>query len=97
MKNLIKIVALVLLLNIAAKATAGNKNGSNPAPANENGSNNDSTVGIKSNIVIFKIISTPPIPINNSNGSLRKAGKMARTSNSHTSINTILNKGKGIS
>ncbi len=36
MKNLIKIVALVLLLNIAAKATAGNKNGSNPAPANEN-------------------------------------------------------------
>ncbi len=96
MKNLLKIFILVLFLNVTAKAMAGNKNGNNPLPSNENGGNSDSTIGIKSNIVIFKIISTPPTPINNSNGSLRKAGKAARTSYSHTSIDTILNQNKGI-
>ncbi len=41
---------------------------------------NDSTVTTKSNIVIFKMIPSPTL--NNNSGSLKKAGKVARTSNS---------------
>lgn len=40
----------------------------------------DSTVTTKSNIVIFKMIPSPTL--NNNNGSLKKAGKVARTSSS---------------
>lgn len=93
MKNLLKISLFVICLNVAARASAGVIN---PAPATESSNSHDSTIGIKSNIVIFKIVSTPVPPINNSNGSLKKAGKAARTSYSHTSIDTILYKRKGI-
>ncbi len=95
MKNLLKVFLFVVLLNIAAKATAGNNNGNNHTPATDNGDVHDSTIGIKSNIVIFKIIATPA-PATGSSGSLRKAGKAARTSNTHTSIDFILDKNKGI-
>ena len=97
MRNVFKILFLVILFNIAAKANAGNK-GVNPGVSSENSinNNNDSAIGIKSNIVIFKIISTPSSSNNNSNGSLKKAGKVARTSYSHSSIENILTKNKGI-
>lgn len=45
--------------------------------------NNDTVISINSNIVIFKMITTPSV--NNTNGSLKKAGKVARTSNSGSS------------
>ncbi len=96
MKNLLKIFLLVVLLNVAAKATAGTNSGTDPASGTDSGVSHDSTVGIKSNIVIFKIISTPTPPVNNQSGSLKKAGKAARTSCSHTSIDTLLYKRKGI-
>jgi hypothetical protein len=58
---------------------------------------NDTTVNFKSNIVIFKMIPSPAGNSANTNGSLKKAGKVARTSNSpHTSIENILYKKKGI-
>lgn len=41
---------------------------------------NDSTITTKSNIVIFKMIPAPTL--SNNNGSLKKAGKVARTSSS---------------
>ena len=64
---------------------------------------NDTSAEIKSNnnIAIFKLIPTP-IASNNTNssnnsGSLKKAGKVARTSYSHsTSIENIIYKKKGI-
>lgn len=96
MKNVLKIFLLVVLLNIAAKATAGNNGILNPGTPADNGNNHDSTIGIKSNIIIFQIITTPALPANNSNGSLKKAGKAARTSYSHTSLDSILYKNKGI-
>jgi len=53
----------------------------------------DTTINIKSNIVIFKMI---PSPVTNTSGRLKRAGKVARTSYSpHTSLENILKK-KGI-
>ncbi|MDQ3047743.1 MAG: hypothetical protein M3R27_09365 [Bacteroidota bacterium] len=50
----------------------------------------DSTASIKSNIVIFKMITSPSNSISNSNGSLKKAGKVARTSsNPHSYIKPL--------
>lgn len=97
MNNFFKISIFVLLLNIAAKANAAN-NGTNNNVASENNSitNSDSTTGVKSNIIIFKIIATPSPSSSPSNGSLKKAGKVARTSYSHTSIESILMKGRSI-
>ncbi len=47
--------------------------------------NNDTTIATtKSNIVIFKMIPTPTYTNSNNGGSLKKAGKVARTSNSHS-------------
>ena len=60
---------------------------------------NDTTINLKSNIVIFKMIPSPATgnSTNTNGGSLKKAGKVARTSNSpHTSIENILYKKKGI-
>ncbi len=42
----------------------------------------DSTITTKSNIVIFKMIPSPAL--NSNNGSLKKAGKVARTSTSRS-------------
>ena len=46
--------------------------------------NNDTTVTTKSNILIFKMIPTPTYTNTNGGGSLKKAGKVARTSNSRS-------------
>ncbi len=55
----------------------------------------DSVGDIKSNVIIFKLISTPGATSNS--GSLKKAGKVARTSYSHsTSLENIIYKKKGI-
>ena len=47
------------------------------------GDNTDSTTSLKSNIVIFKMMTGAPAT---NNGSLKTAGKVARTSNSHSSV-----------
>ncbi len=95
MKNFFKVSFFALLFVVTSSASAstkGTNHGNNP-PEN----NNDSTsTNIKSNIVIFKMISTPAVPQENSNGSLKKAGKVARTSYSHTTIEKILYTKKGI-
>ena len=93
MKNLFKLFFFVILINITGSLKAANK-GTDPSTSEANGKNNDTTIGIKSNIVIFRMIATPAT--NNSNGSLKKAGKIARTSNTHSSIDTILFQKKGI-
>lgn len=59
----------------------------------------DTSTEVKSNVVIFKLIPTPITNNTNTNnsGSLKKAGKVARTSYSHsTSIENIIYKKKGI-
>ena len=73
MKNLFKLFFFVILINVTGTLKAANK-GTNPASAEGNGKNNDTTVGIKSNIVIFRMIAAPAS--NSSGGSLRKAGKV---------------------
>lgn len=50
--------------------------------------NNDTSVNIKSNIVIFKMITSPQNANTGVSGTLKKAGKVARTSNSATSLKT---------
>lgn len=62
---------------------------------------NDTSADVKSNVFIFKLIPTPVTNDNNtgnsSSGSLKSAGKVARTSYSHsTSIENIIYKKKGI-
>lgn len=91
MKSFRFFFTIILLTCIGyVKAYAGDKTG--PVPET-----NDTTINLKSNIVIFKMIPTPTTSPTNSNGSLKKAGKVARTSNSpHTSIEYILYKKKGI-
>ena len=97
MKNIFKIFLFVILLNIAATAKAGNNVIVTDITNEIETKSNDTVSGIKSNILIFKIISTPaPAPVNNTNGGLKNAGKVARTSYSHSSIESILIKSKGI-
>ncbi|MGZ4055356.1 MAG: hypothetical protein ACXVPU_04455 [Bacteroidia bacterium] len=79
MKNMYKVILLGLFtitVNFGHAASNGGLN--KPSPKN-----NDSIVGSRSNIVIFKMITTPA-PANTNNGSLKKAGKVARTSTSHS-------------
>lgn len=95
MKNLFKLFFFVILINVTGSLKAANK-GTDPSASEGNGKNNDTTVDIKSNIVIFRMIASPTNNSNNSNGSLKKAGKVARTSNTHSSIETILFQKKGI-
>ncbi len=55
----------------------------------------DSVGDVKNNVVVFKLISTPTT--NSNSGSLKNAGKVARTSYSHsTSLENIIYKKKGI-
>ncbi len=71
-----KLVLTSLFLTIASAGYSKNTGDLNkPIPKGS-----DSIVTTKSNIVIFKIIPSPGL--NNNNGSLKKAGKVARTSNS---------------
>lgn len=93
MKNLFKLFFFIILINVTGTLKAANK-GTTPVLADGNGKNNDTTLGIKSNIVIFRMIAAPET--NGTNGSLRKAGKVARTSNSHSSIDAVLFQKKGI-
>lgn len=78
MKNTYKALFLGLFTFVVSHGFSNTTGGSNkPTPKN-----NDSIVNFNSNIVIFKMIATPP-PSNSNSGSLKKAGKVARTSNSH--------------
>jgi hypothetical protein len=95
MKNLFKLFFFVILVNITGNLSAAT-NGSIPPSGEGNGKNNDTTVGINSNIVIFRMIAAPASNNTNSKGSLKKAGKVARTSNTHSSIDVILFQKKGI-
>ena len=64
---------LSITVNYSYSISTGDMN--KPTPKN-----NDS-ITTKNNIVIFKMI---PTPANTTNGSLKKAGKVARTSNSRS-------------
>ena len=91
MKSIRFLFTIILLTSIGyVKAYAG---GSKRGPGLDA---NDTTINLKSNIVIFRMIPTPTTNSTNTNGSLKRAGKVARTSNSHTSIESILYKKKGI-
>lgn len=98
MKAFLKI-SLVVFISMAfsQKVAANNKKGNNPDKPSPSETESDTT--IKSNIVIFKIIN-PTATTNsssNGNGSLKKAGKLARTSTSpHSSLDEILYKKRGI-
>lgn len=91
MKSIFKILFIVLftIQYLEAKADVPTPSrGEEPRPT-------DSTTDLKSNIIIFKLITTPSNTINN-NGSLKKAGKLARTSYSHSLIDTLLYQKRGI-
>lgn len=76
MKKLSRFILVCLFALLADKGFATSSGAlSKPTPKN-----NDSTINIKSNIMIFKMI-TAPAP---NSGALKKAGKVARTSNSHS-------------
>jgi hypothetical protein len=91
MKNILKILFVVLLTIQYLEAKAGV-----PAPTKgEEPHPTDSITDIKSNIIILKLITTPSNTIN-TNGSLKKAGKVARTSYSHSIIDTLLYQKRGI-
>lgn len=49
------------------------------------GKDSDSAASLKSNIAIFKMITSPAAPATTGK-SLKKAGSVARTSNSHTTV-----------
>lgn len=88
MKNTLK-MAFVLLFTLVISESATAKPGDGTG-GEGTGNNNDSTPSLKSNIVIFKMITAPAAGSGNSNGSLKKAGKVARTSNSHSSKSSAL-------
>jgi hypothetical protein len=77
MKNFAKILFLVLFAVIA--------NTSRSLAAPVKGKDTDTSASLKSNIAIFKLI-TSPAPVPAAGKSLKKAGSVARTSNSHTVV-----------
>jgi hypothetical protein len=85
MKYLVKFLFIVLFFSLASKAKAVEII-TNPG---EKIGGNDTTTDLKSNILIFKMINTPS-PNSNKSGGLKKAGKVARTSNSHFAIDTLI-------
>lgn len=90
MKVFVKLICLSVFMLSVGHASAAGVGGSAPKP-----DENDSTINsLKSNIVIFKMITSSPNPA--ASGSLKKAGRVARTSYSHTSIEGILYKKQGI-
>ncbi|CAN5500241.1 hypothetical protein BH10BAC1_BH10BAC1_18260 [soil metagenome] len=79
MNRFSKITLVVFFSLIASQGFAKSSGDLNkPQPKN----NTDTTVTTTSNIVIFKMIPTPAASTNI--GSLKKAGKVARTSTSHS-------------
>jgi hypothetical protein len=94
LKILFSILFLISVSSILAannKSTDGGNEGSPETIA-------DTNLNIKTNIYIFRIINTPApaTPPQNKGGSLKKAGKVARTSNYHSSLDTIIYFRKGI-
>lgn len=95
MKNSHLIFTFLLFIAAAsAKATNPNEK-TNP--------NSETSTEVKSNVVIFKIIPTQSTSdntsstSNNNSGSLKKAGKVARTSYCHSnSLENFIYKKKGI-
>jgi hypothetical protein len=86
MKHLVKFLFILLFFSIAPKA----KSAETPTnPGEKTGGNNDTVTDMKSNILIFKMINTPS-PSNSKGGGLKKAGKVARTSNYQLTIDTVL-------
>ena len=88
---------LLFMIGVAAKATNPNEK------TNPNSETSTNTSEVKSNVVIFKIIPAQSTNENststssNNSGSLKKAGKVARTSYCHTqSLENIIYKKKGI-
>jgi hypothetical protein len=86
MKHLVKFFFIVLFFCIATNA----KSAEITAPGEKTGGNNDTTTDLKSNILIFKMINTPPPAAPSKSGGLKKAGKVARTSYSHFTIDTLI-------
>ena len=82
MNQITKILVLFLFVVCISKTQAGNGTGTKPGP----GGSSDTTVSIKSNIVIFKMIPNQQNTPTAVTGTLKKAGKVARTSNSPTSL-----------
>lgn len=75
MKRFAKIFFLILFAFVV------NSTRSMAAPVK--GKDTDSSASLKSNIAIFKLITSPTTPTA-AGKSLKKAGSVARTSNSHT-------------
>lgn len=92
-----KLTGIVVILFFAVGLTTRAK-ASSMLVDHETNPTNDTSVEVKSNVVLFKLISTPIASTTNTNsGSLKNAGKVARTSYSHcTSIENIIYKKKGI-
>jgi hypothetical protein len=74
MRNFAKILFLIVFAFLA--------NTSYAAPVK--GKDSDSAASMKSNIAIFKMITSPTAPTTGK--SLKKAGSVARTSNSHSTV-----------
>ncbi|MBN8697239.1 MAG: hypothetical protein J0L87_11980 [Bacteroidetes bacterium] len=72
-----KKIIFIFSLFLSSVAIANGNGGTNPDKPETN--NSDTSVSLKNNIVIFKLIPTPSTS-NGSSGSLKKAGKVARTS-----------------
>jgi hypothetical protein len=87
MKYLVKIFFIVLFFSIASKARSSEIITN---PGEKTGGTNDTTSELKSNIMIFKMINTPPPTNSNKSGGLKKAGKVARTSYEHFTIDTLI-------
>jgi hypothetical protein len=78
MKMYLKLIALFIFCTLAAESRASVTGGKS------SGDNSDSTTSLKSNIVIFKMMTGSPA--SGSNGSLKQAGKVARTSSHPASV-----------
>ncbi len=96
-KKMKNITGLLVILLFVVGATTQAK-ASSVLVIHETNPTSDTVVEVKNNVVLFKLISTPVASNANTNsGSLKKAGKVARTSYSHcTSIENIIYKKKGI-
>jgi hypothetical protein len=91
-----KLTGIIVIFLFAVCMTT-NARASSMLVKHETNPTNDTSVDVKSNVVIFKLISTPIASTINNSGSLKKAGKVARTSYSHcTSIENIICNKKGI-
>lgn len=85
MKYLVRIFFIVLFFSLASTVRSAESD-TNPG---EKPGGNDTTTDLKSNILIFKMINTPPAN-SNKGGGLKKAGKVARTSTTQFTIDSLL-------